>query len=413
VHGSAGWPARWPLAAVAEAQLGLCVLAFAFGSLTKNSAHLIFWMIGVILVLCIPMAFPELFFHYGQKLEPPGSKFTQIFVTILVLVVTGIALTLNQYLCQSRKRSIAILAFGVGLSLFANGASYSVVLLPGQRRLDDEIAGLSAEITHAAIAKPKPGSDAASLLRISLKQIAPHSLIYPYYGVWSESEADHQPQQWKIYLVHEDSVEPLINRAFDFVPLSNPSHFDFGLESNVPAADVTRFTGRPATYHIQVALDVRSFAIEGQMELVKGAVLRSALGVNKITSATCDGAIMRVEIDGRNSGLNPEPGWFIGIAAEVIPFSDIAFALVNAKTKTVLMPARTSSTMFASAYCMLLTRAKLQFILPPSNNPNVAIADWQLVKVRLGTHHQAVKSFTAGMTLKETPRIELDPAWLD
>jgi hypothetical protein len=219
--------------------------------------------------------------------------------------------------------------------------------------------------------------------------------------------------QGRIYQGHENRAEQLINRAFDFVPLSDPKHFHFGLESNVPAADVTRFIGRPATYNFQVALDVRHFAIEGQMELVKGAVLRSALGVNKITSVTCDGAIMRVEIDGRNTGLNPEPGWFIGINAELIPLSDIVFALVNTKTKTVLMPARTSSGSAASAYCISLTRAKLQFILPPSNNPNVAFEDWQLVKARLGNRHRAIKSFIAGMTLQETPRIELDPAWLD
>ncbi|MEO6875866.1 MAG: hypothetical protein ABI222_13695 [Opitutaceae bacterium] len=403
----------WPLTAVAEAQLGLCVIALAFGSLAKNSAQVIFWVIGVTLVLFIPAMFPELFNLNRQGLLTPAARFNHLFAVILAWGVTGIAVTLNQYLSQSRKRSVAILACGLGLSLVVLVTSYSgPTLLPGQQRLDREIAGLSAQITQAVIAKPSLESNATSLTKISLQRIDPLTVIYPL-GAWSEPTTDHPQLGGKIYSSHENPARPLISRAVDFMPSSAPWSVDFGVESIIPAADVSRIAGRKASYDFQVVLDVRYFAIEGQSELVKGAVIRSRLGITKITSVTCDGAIMRVEIDGRDSGLTPEPGWFVGIDAEFMNLSNLGFALINPKTKTVLMPARTSSGIGATTYSIALIRAKLQFVLPPSNSPDVTIADWKLVKVSLGNRHRAFKSFTAEMTVKETPRIELDPAWLD
>ena len=404
----------WPLAALAEAQLGLCVLALAFGSLSRNSAHVIFWMIGVTLVLCVPIMLPELFHLNRHGILTPAARFAIISGMVLAWSVTGIAITFNQYLSQTRKRSVAILALGLGLSLLALGIPYSgKAFLPGQQRLDNEIAGLTAQVMQAAIARPNPGADTTSLVRVSFKQIPPNTLIYPNYGAWAESAPGHELTQGKIYLSRESLVKQQISRAFDFVPSSNTRSVDFGLESVIPAVDVASIAGREAPYDVQVSMDVRQFAMEGKIELAKGAVIRSAVGETKITSATCDGAVIRVDVEGRDSGLSPEQGWFVGIDAEFVTLSGFGYALINTKTKTVLMPARTSFGLGATAYCIAFFRAKLQFVLPTSNNSDVTIADWQLVKARLGNRHRAIKSFAASMTFKETPRIELDPAWLD
>ena len=404
----------WPLAVVAEAQLGLCLMALAFGSLTKNSGHVIFWVSGAILAYAIPITLPEILQLSSQRILTPGARFTQLFGLNLICIVTGIAITLNQYLRPSRNRSVAILAFGLGLAFLTMGTrSLGPALLPAQQRLDREIAGLSAQITQATITKPNLGSDATSLIRISLKQFPPNTVIYTNMGMWSESATAQPPVRGKVYFSNGGQMKQLINRAFDFTPSSDTGSADFGLESTIPATDATRLAGHPASYDFQVALDVRHFAIEGQSDLVRGAVIRSVLGETEITSVVSDGAIIRVEIDGRDSGLTPETGWFVGIDAEFRPLAGVWYALINPKTKTVLMPARTSSAMGASAYSIALMRAKLQFVLPPPNGLDATLADWQLVEISVGNRHRAVKSFTAGMILKETPRIELDPAWLE
>ncbi len=404
----------WPLASAAEAQLALCLMALAFGGLTKNSGHMIFWMIGATMVLAIPIMAPEALHLNTLGILSPATRFTQLFWANLACIVTGIAITLNQYLYPSRSRSIALLAIGLGLSLLAMGTTHSgAALLPGQRRLDQEIAGLPAQITQATIAKPNLGSDATFLTRISLEQIPSDMMIYPYSGTWSEVHSDHPPAKGNIYSSNVGLLKQLISRAFDFVPSTDNRSADFGLESIIPAADVSRIAGHQASYDFQVAMDVRHFGIDGQSELVRGATIRSALGVTEITSVTSDGTILRVEIDARDSGLNPDPGWFVGIDVEYRTLSGFGYALINPKTKTVLMPARTSSGMGATTYGIALMRAKLQFVLPPANGADATIADWRLVKVSLGNRHRALKSFTAGMTPKETPRIELDPAWVD
>src|ERR1035438_4254762 len=142
----------WPLIVIAEVQVATCLLAFAFGSLARNTAQLLYWIIGVFLTVFILEGIVGPLLH-NRVLVTPGTHFTHIFLLNSIWVVACLAVTLNQYLAESKNRSIVFLASGMLLSLYVMWTERSPLSLdflstlePAQIDLDREIALLKANV---------------------------------------------------------------------------------------------------------------------------------------------------------------------------------------------------------------------------------------------------------------------------
>jgi hypothetical protein len=99
--------------------------------------------------------------------------------------------------------------------------------------------------------------------------------------------------------------------------------------------------------------------------------------------------------------------------ALVAPRSHLEAALVNIKTRTVLTPARTSTSISVYAYGIFLVHAKLQFVLSQAKDQSSSLADWVIVEVRMGENHRTIKTFKEDVFLKVVPAIERDAAWTE
>ncbi len=409
----------WPLIVIAEVQVATCLLAFAFGSLARNAAQLLFWIIGVFLTVFILEGIVGPLLH-NRVLVTPGTHFTHIFLLNSIWVVACLAVTLNQYLAESRNRSIVFLASGMLLSLYVMWTERSPLSLdffstlePAQIDLDREIALLKANVVQAELARQKPDSDGTELLHISVHGAGQGLIISPrnYFGKWVQSGI---VQDWaKIYRARDNSLKRAVVQAFGFPSSSEKNDLDFGAESSISVGDADLLCGRSSSYIGQIVLNVQNAVIDGQMDLAKGAFLRSNYGTSKIRDVSSDGSIIQVDLEGQVTTLRADAGWFVGIIGIAVPTSNIGLVIVNKKDRTVVTAARTSTTIVSYAYGILTGRAKLQFVLPQPESNSSSLANWILVEVRIGDPHSSIKSFREDVLLKEVPAIKRDAAWTD
>ena len=409
----------WPLIVIAEVQVATCLLAFSFGSLARNTAQLLYWIIGVVLAVFIleviigpllPNRFPV----------TPGTHLTHIFLLNSIWVIACLAVTLNQYLAVSRNRSIVFLASGMLLSLYTMWTERSPLSLdflstlePAQNNLDHEIALLKANVVQAELARQKPDSDATELLRISVQGASQGLIISPrnYFGKWMQSGI---VQDWaKIYRARDNSFKRAVVQAFGFPSSSEKNDLDFGAESAISVGDANLLCGRSSSYMGQLELNVQQALIDGQMDLAKGASLRSNYGTSTIRDVSSDGSIIQVDLENQETTLTAEGGWFVGINGIAFPTSHFGYAIVNRKAQTVVTQARTSTGIGSYAYGIFVGRGKLQFVLPRSEANSSSLANWIMVEVRIGDVHRAIKSFKEDVLLKEVPAIERDAAWTE
>jgi hypothetical protein len=408
-----------PLIVVAEVHVATCLLAFAFGSLARNFAQLLYWIIGValslfILSVIIAPLLPD------RVPVTPGTHLTHTFLLNFICVVACVAVTLNQYLAESRNRSIVFLATGMLLFLYVLGAERSplsldflAVLEPAQNNLNREIALLKANVVQAEITRQKPDLDATELLHISV-QGASHGLIISprsYFGKWMQSGI---AQDWaKIYRARDDSLKHAVIQAFGFPSSPEKDDLNFGAESTISVGDADLLRGRSSSYTGQIVLNVQETIIDGQMDLAKGASLRSNYGTSKIRDVRSDGSIIQVDLENQEMLLTAESGWFVGITGVAGSASHIGYVIVNRKTQTVLTPARTSAGIGLYAYGIFVGRGKLQFVVPPSESSSSSLTDWIMVEAKIGDVHSSIKSFKEDVLLKEVPTIKRDAAWTE
>ena len=411
----------WPLALLAETQLGLCILAFAFGSLTRNAAHLVFWVIGVVLSFSIPTLLIEPILN-RSSLVPNGTGITHLCLMLAIWGITAASMILNQFAGQAKRRSIALLAVGVALSFLAVvtvdsrfALDLCSTLLPAQTHLDDKIAQLKATVVSAEIAKQSPDSDPISLLRISVQGVDQGYIIRPlnFVGHWKQAKVTAGLVRSKIYQARDDSLKRTVENAFGFPNSSGTNDLNFGAESTISAEDATILGERSTPFRGQIEFFVNLSEVVGQMELTNGASLSSRFGSFKIGDVASYGNIIQFDLEGRDSSLTPDSGWPVSFAALVSPPSRVQLALVNKKTRTVVTPARTTTGIGAYAYGIALGRAKYQFVIPSTDKTSLSPADWIVVEVRNGANLRSLKSFGEDVFLKEVPAIERDPAWTD
>jgi len=409
----------WPLIVIAEVQVATCLFAFAFGSLARNTAQLLYWIIGValslfILAVVIAPLLPD------RVPVTPGAHLTHSFLLSFICVVACLVVTLNQYLAESRNRSIVFLASGMLLFLYVLGSERSPLSLdflsalePAQNNLDHEIALLKANVVQAELARQKPDSDATELLHISVQGASQGMIISPrsYFGRWMQSGI---VQDWaKIYRARDNSLKSAVVQAFGFPSSPEKDDLDFGAESAISVGDADLLGGRSSSYTGQIVLNVQKALIDGQMELAKGASLRSNYGTTKIRDVRSDGSIIQVNLENQETMLTAEAGWFVGITGIAGSSSRVVYVIVNRKAQTVVTPARTSTGMGSYAYGIFVGRAKLQFVLPQSESNSSSLADWIMVEVRIGDIHSSIKSFREDVLLNEVPTIKRDAAWTD
>jgi hypothetical protein len=417
----------WPLAIVAEAQLGLCLLALAFGSLTKNTAHLLFWIVGGLVAFGLSQVLVDPFLH-KQPLEIPGVRFTHLFLTIFIGSLAGVAITLNQYLGRSKNRSFAFLAVGWLLCFYVtetvrtrHGLDFTSTILPAQHDLDQQIARLRVNVVQGEIAEAKPDADATVMLHLSVDDADPWQMISPVgsvVGHWTPVETNHfafpagAPVFFRPYLARENRIKLALEGAFEFSSSPAVNNLSFGAETRIGRTFVGGLKNQSTPFQGQIGLTVRESRVDGQMALVNGSTLHSDYGTTRITSVDSDGTSLSVEIEVQ-AALARDPGWFVGIDALAVPLCTINYALVNTRTRTILTQSPSSIGRTGYAYGIERAHAKLQFILPQSDSRDANSADWILVEIRAGDVHRAIKSFQENVFLKEVPMIERDPNWIE
>jgi len=419
-----GLPANrigWPLAVISEAQFASCLAAFAFGGLTKNVAHVVFWIIGVVLAFFISHLTIEPLLNL-RSLVSPGTHFTHILLLNFLWVIGCLAIILNQYLTQLRSRSIVLLIAGMLLAFYVaetERTRFSVdflsVLQPAQHELDEKIALLSADVVRAELVKQKPGSDATEMLRVSVQDANQGLIVSPnnYVGQWTQSGTAPLPVSAKIYRVRDRSLKRAVEQAFGFPSSTKTNSLIFGAESTIPGEDAELLGGKSAPYQGQIDLNVQRAVIDGQMGLAKGASIRSDFGEARIKDVFFDKSIIQVDVESEFAAPTHDPGWFDSIVALGAPRSHLEGALVNTKTRTVLTPARTSTGISVYAYGIFLVHAKLQFVLSQAEDQSSSLADWVIVEVRMGENHRSIKTFKEDVFLKVVPAIERDAAWTE
>jgi hypothetical protein len=408
-----------PLIVIAEVQVVTCLLAFAFGSLARNTAQILYWIIGValsifILAVIIAPLVPD------RVPVTPGTHLTHTFLLNFICVVACLAVTLNQYLAESRNRSIVFLASGMLLFLYVLGSERSPLSLdflsslePAQKNLDLEIGLLKANVVQAELARQKADSDATELLHISVKGASKGLIISPrsYFGKWMQSGI---VQDWaKIYRARDDSLKGAVIQALGFPSFPEKNDLDFGVESAISVGDADLLIGRSSSYAGQIDLNVQKVLIDGQMDLVEGASLRSSYGTSKIRDVRSDGSIIQLDLENQEMLLTKEAGWFVGITSIAGSASHIGYVIVNRKAQSVVTPARTSTGLGSYAYGIFAGRGKLQFVLPQTESNSSSLADWTMVEVRIGANHTSIISFKEDVLLKEVPAINRDAAWTD
>ncbi len=414
----------WPLLVLAEAQLGLALLAFAFGSLSRNPAQLLFWMLGTALCFLVP----KLIIDPLRSLEPftlPAAQFTHLFLLLCVGAITAAAITLNQYLSHAKKRSIVFLGIGFGLGFYVvqtlrtrHEFDFTAGLLPAQHALEDEMDHLPVSIVQADVAKPQGDSDSEVLFRVSLGTGTRPLTVNPFgwVGRWDNRQSGSTEISkfsfgGNLYRIRENWTKRHIGSLLHFPSFSAAPVINFGVESTLTGSDEAVFTRRSTPYESQIGLNVSAVSLEGRVELVPGATLRTRNAAITIDDANTDGSVIRVEFKGAGVAIRPDPGWPVGVNDLGHPPAGFALALVDFKNHDILTTSRGTTGMSAYAYGLDFNRSKLQFVIPATGSKD--LRDWTLVAISSGESHYLIKSFKQSVLLKEVPAIERDPKWFE
>jgi hypothetical protein len=413
-----------PLLAMAQVQTEICLVALAFGSLTKNTAHLVYWLAGLVLGVVVPTIILKPFLR-KMTLVGEGTRVTHATLLNLVVLIAVVAITVNQYRSQARRRSIALLVAGVLVCFCLEetensrlALDFSAVLSPAQAALDRQIAQLDAGVRRAELSNPTADGEATALLRVAVANPGPRLIARPwaYVARWPEAPPTAEYTFARIYQARTDPGRQFVAQAFGFAT-SGARELTFGAEFPLRADEVARLDGRSSPYQEQIQLMIRSATIDGQAPLAPGAILRAGDGQTEILRASADGTAIQIEIQSREAGFGSGFDWLTdrltdGSGLAVQPFN-VSYALVNPKTQTVLLPIRGSVGVAAYSYGIKLSHSKIEFSTPPAAETGSDLSDWLLVQVRTSQPRYSVKTLQENVTFKEVPILEREPSWIN